>query len=171
MLHNSLTVCVSFSVRMYVCVCLHCRPCKRVFALCVAMFINILDMIIVLLSAIYVIYIAQIVCFLLRIHVGLLQRVGFKAVYLIVQPAIQRLYNAPNALKLYMHPVIWALWGHAEAEIMHQYCNIHSPPLDAHVLINPPTSALGFPNNGHIFTNHYLGLATSSLQFTLPSKN
>ena len=52
---------------------------------------------------------------------------------------------------------------------MHQYCNIHSPPLDAHVLINPPTSALGFPNNGHIFTNHYLGLATSSLQFTLHS--
>ena len=94
-------------------------------------------MIIVLLSAIYVMYIVQIVCFLRRIHVGLLQRVGFKAVYLIVQPAIQRLYNAPNALKLYMHPVIWALWGHAEAEIMHQYCNIHSPPLDAHVLINP----------------------------------
>ena len=138
MLHNSLTVCVSFSVRMYVCVCLHCRPCKRVFALCVAMFINILDMIIVLLSAIYVIYIAQIVCFLRRIHVGLLQRVGFKAVYLIVQPAIQRLYNAPNALKLYMHPVIWALWGHAEAEIMHQYCNIHSR-VDARVLLNPPT--------------------------------
>ena len=52
---------------------------------------------------------------------------------------------------------------------MHQYCNIHSPPLDAHVLINPPTSALGFPNNGHIFTNHYLGLATSSLHFTLTS--
>ena len=87
-------------------------------------------------SAIYFIYIAQIVCFPC-IHVGLLQRVGFKAVYLIVQPGIERLYNAPNALKLYMHPLIWALWGHAEAEIMHQYCNIHSPPLDAHVLINP----------------------------------
>ena len=76
--------------------------------------------------------------FSIALHVGLLQRVGFKAAYLIVQPAIEGLYNASNALKLYMHPVIWALWGHAEAKIMHQYCNIHSR-VDARVLLNPPT--------------------------------
>ena len=66
-------------------------------------------------------YTAQIVCFppaAQCIHVGPLQRAGFKAVYLIVQPAIERLYNAPNALKLYMHPVIWALWACAGAEIL-----------------------------------------------------
>ena len=49
--------------------------------------------------------------FSIALHVGLLQRVGFKAAYLIVQPDIEGLYNASNALKLYMHPVIWALWA------------------------------------------------------------
>ena len=80
--------------------------------------------------------------FSITVHVGLLQRVGFKAAYLIVQPAIERLYNAPNALKLYMAPVIWALWGDAEAEIMHQYCNLHSQT-DEHVLLNPPNHDRG----------------------------
>ena len=72
--------------------------------------------------------------FSIAVHVGLLQRVGFKAAYLIVQPAIEGLYNASNALKLYMHPVIWALWGHAEAKIMHQYCNIR-PTHSMHVFV------------------------------------
>ena len=106
MLHYSLTVCVSFSVHAYVCVSPLQTLQARLCLMCCNI-INILDMIIVLLSAIYVIYIAQIVCFLRRIHVGLLQRVGFKAVYLIVQPAIQRLYNAPQ-----------------RSEIIHAPCNL-----------------------------------------------
>ena len=88
--------------------------------------------------------------FPIALHVGLLQRVGFKAAYLIVQPAIEGLYNASNALKLYMHPVIWALWGHAEAKIMHQYCNIQ-PTHSMHVYSLTPNRESSTMRKGKVY--------------------